>query len=128
MAFEAALPDLLPGMLPRPMQSCEQPGATGGHGVGWSEIPRYAFDLPEGWSETPVSIADLGGTEVSSGARAMLPSHVSGHRSPTSFFGCLCAQSVREGPNSPPSSAECCKHSCCVTADARMPPVAPQPR
>ena len=34
--------------------------------MGWSEIPRYAFDLPEGWSETPVSIADLGGTEVSS--------------------------------------------------------------
>ena len=33
--------------------------------MGWSEIPRYAFDVPEGWSETPVSIADLGGTEVS---------------------------------------------------------------
>lgn len=56
---------------PPAMQSCEQPGAIGGHGVGWSEIPRYAFDLPEGWSETPVSIADLGGTEVSSGACAV---------------------------------------------------------
>ena len=33
--------------------------------MGWSEIPRYAFDVPEGWTETPVSIADLGGTEVS---------------------------------------------------------------
>ena len=32
--------------------------------MGWSEIPRYAFDIPDGWQETPVSIADLGGTEV----------------------------------------------------------------
>ena len=32
--------------------------------MGWSEIPRYAFDIPEGWVEAPVSIADLGGTEV----------------------------------------------------------------
>lgn len=39
-------------------------GKSGGHGVGWSEIPRYSFKLPEGWEETPVSIADLGGTEV----------------------------------------------------------------
>ncbi|KAK9832843.1 hypothetical protein WJX81_006562 [Elliptochloris bilobata] len=39
-------------------------GKSGGHGVGWSEIPRYAFDVPEGWTETPVSIADLGGTEI----------------------------------------------------------------
>jgi len=39
-------------------------GKSGGHGVGWSEIPRYSFKLPEGWEETPVSIADLGGTEI----------------------------------------------------------------
>lgn len=39
-------------------------GKSGGHGVGWSEIPRYSFRLPDGWEETPVSIADLGGTEV----------------------------------------------------------------
>lgn len=39
-------------------------GKSGGHGVGWSEIPRYSFKVPEGWEETPVSIADLGGTEI----------------------------------------------------------------
>jgi len=36
----------------------------GGHGVGWSEIPPYTFLVPDGWEETPVSIADLGGTEL----------------------------------------------------------------
>jgi len=39
-------------------------GKSGGHGVGWSEVPRYSFRVPPGWEETPVSIADLGGTEV----------------------------------------------------------------
>lgn len=39
-------------------------GKSGGHGVGWSEVPRYEFKIPAGWEETPVSIADLGGTEV----------------------------------------------------------------
>lgn len=39
-------------------------GKSGGHGVGWSEIPRYSFKVPGGWDETPVSIADLGGTEI----------------------------------------------------------------
>lgn len=39
-------------------------GKSGGHGVGWSEIPRYSFKVPDGWTEVPVSIADLGGTEV----------------------------------------------------------------
>lgn len=39
-------------------------GKSGGHGVGWSEIPRYTFIVPEGWEEKPVSIADLGGTEI----------------------------------------------------------------
>lgn len=39
-------------------------GKSGGHGVGWSEIPQYSFKIPDGWEEEPVSIADLGGTEV----------------------------------------------------------------
>ncbi|KAI8468924.1 MAG: hypothetical protein J3K34DRAFT_425619 [Monoraphidium minutum] len=39
-------------------------GKSGGHGVGWSEIPRYRFRVPGGWDETPVSIADLGGAEI----------------------------------------------------------------
>ncbi|KAJ9564939.1 hypothetical protein OSB04_000905 [Centaurea solstitialis] len=37
---------------------------SGGHGVGWSPIIPYAFSVPDGWEETPVSIADLGGTEI----------------------------------------------------------------
>ena len=32
--------------------------------MGWSEIQRYSFRVPPGWEETPVSIADLGGTEI----------------------------------------------------------------
>ncbi|PRW33039.1 domain-containing 4 [Chlorella sorokiniana] len=40
-------------------------GKSGGHGVGWSEIQRYSFKVPsDGWEEVPVSIADLGGTEI----------------------------------------------------------------
>ncbi|GLC37021.1 hypothetical protein PLESTB_001400800 [Pleodorina starrii] len=39
-------------------------GKSGGHGVGWSEIPQYRFKVPQGWAEIPVSIADLGGTEI----------------------------------------------------------------
>ncbi|KAM7511176.1 hypothetical protein LguiB_010051 [Lonicera macranthoides] len=37
---------------------------SGGHGVGWSPIIPYLFSVPEGWEEVPVSIADLGGTEI----------------------------------------------------------------
>ncbi|ESQ46551.1 hypothetical protein EUTSA_v10000289mg [Eutrema salsugineum] len=37
---------------------------SGGHGVGWSPIIPYAFSVPQGWNEVPVSIADLGGTEI----------------------------------------------------------------
>ncbi|WOL01559.1 psbP domain-containing protein 4, chloroplastic [Canna indica] len=37
---------------------------SGGHGVGWSPIIPYSFKVPEGWEEVPVSIADLGGTEI----------------------------------------------------------------
>lgn len=37
---------------------------SGGHGVGWSPIIPYSFKVPDGWQEVPVSIADLGGTEI----------------------------------------------------------------
>ncbi|KAG0499785.1 hypothetical protein HPP92_004476 [Vanilla planifolia] len=37
---------------------------SGGHGVGWSPIIPYSFKVPNGWEEVPVSIADLGGTEI----------------------------------------------------------------
>uniref|UniRef100_A0A1D1XTZ1 PsbP domain-containing protein 4, chloroplastic n=1 Tax=Anthurium amnicola TaxID=1678845 RepID=A0A1D1XTZ1_9ARAE len=37
---------------------------SGGHGVGWSPITPYTFKVPKGWEEVPVSIADLGGTEI----------------------------------------------------------------
>ncbi|KAL5145580.1 PsbP domain-containing protein 4, chloroplastic [Glycine soja] len=37
---------------------------SGGHGVGWSPIIPYSFRVPKEWEEVPVSIADLGGTEI----------------------------------------------------------------
>lgn len=37
---------------------------SGGHGVGWSPIIPYSFAVPQDWEEVPVSIADLGGTEI----------------------------------------------------------------
>ncbi|XP_057773806.1 psbP domain-containing protein 4, chloroplastic isoform X2 [Salvia miltiorrhiza] len=39
---------------------------SGGHGVGWSPIIPYKFSVPAPgeWDEVPVSIADLGGTEI----------------------------------------------------------------
>ncbi|KAL5703759.1 PsbP domain-containing protein 4 [Ranunculus cassubicifolius] len=37
---------------------------SGGHGVGWSPIIPYTFAVTQGWEEVPVSIADLGGTEI----------------------------------------------------------------
>ncbi|KAJ4846558.1 PsbP domain-containing protein 4, chloroplastic [Turnera subulata] len=37
---------------------------SGGHGVGWSPIIPYLFSVPQDWEEVPVSIADLGGTEL----------------------------------------------------------------
>ncbi len=48
------------------LQYLRPEGKSGGHGVGWSEIPRYGFKVPanSGWKEIPVSIADLGGTEI----------------------------------------------------------------
>mmetsp|Transcript_34117 Transcript_34117/g.85882 ORF Transcript_34117/g.85882 Transcript_34117/m.85882 type:complete len:285 (-) Transcript_34117:146-1000(-) len=39
-------------------------GKSGGHGVGWTEITPYSFDVYEGWTEVPVSIADPGGSEI----------------------------------------------------------------
>lgn len=32
--------------------------------MGWTEVERYKFKVPQGWEEVPVSIADLGGTEI----------------------------------------------------------------
>ncbi|KAK3032430.1 hypothetical protein RJ639_037157 [Escallonia herrerae] len=37
---------------------------SGGHGVGWSPMSPYVFSVPQDWEEVPVSIADLGGTEI----------------------------------------------------------------
>ncbi|RAL53866.1 hypothetical protein DM860_004337 [Cuscuta australis] len=37
---------------------------SGGHGIGWSPIIPYTFAVPQDWEEVPVSIADLGGTEI----------------------------------------------------------------
>ncbi|XP_077231753.1 thylakoid lumenal protein (Mog1/PsbP/DUF1795-like photosystem II reaction center PsbP family protein) [Tasmannia lanceolata] len=37
---------------------------SGGHGVGWSPIIPYSFRVSQDWEEVPVSIADLGGTEI----------------------------------------------------------------
>lgn len=37
---------------------------SGGHGVGWSPMIPYSFKVPPEWEEVPVSIADLGGTEI----------------------------------------------------------------
>lgn len=39
-------------------------GKSGGHGVGWSPMTPYSFKVPQDWEEVPVSIADLGGTEI----------------------------------------------------------------
>ena len=55
-------PPATPRPPPPPRQRPE--GKSGGHGVGWTEVERYSFRVPAGWEETPVSIADLGGTEI----------------------------------------------------------------
>mmetsp|Transcript_36520 Transcript_36520/g.65336 ORF Transcript_36520/g.65336 Transcript_36520/m.65336 type:complete len:281 (-) Transcript_36520:53-895(-) len=59
----------VPGLTPVPGREgyetyIRPEGKSGGHGIGWSEIPQYKFTVPEGWEEQPVSIADLGGTEI----------------------------------------------------------------
>ncbi|XP_057975141.1 psbP domain-containing protein 4, chloroplastic isoform X2 [Malania oleifera] len=43
---------------------CRPDEKSGGHGVGWSPIIPYEFSVPQDWEEVPVSIADLGGTEI----------------------------------------------------------------
>ncbi|KAK8572248.1 hypothetical protein V6N13_047860 [Hibiscus sabdariffa] len=63
---------LLAGRIPGLSEPDEQGWSTyrrpddksGGHGVGWSPIIPYSFKVPQGWEEVPVSIADLGGTEI----------------------------------------------------------------
>lgn len=58
----------VPGISPpdeNGMRTYHRPEAkSGGHGVGWSPIIPYAFTVPPDWEEVPVSIADLGGTEI----------------------------------------------------------------
>jgi hypothetical protein len=59
----------IPGVSPTPdadgyFTYTRPEGKQGGHGVGWSELPRYSFLVAPGWEERPVSIADLGGTEI----------------------------------------------------------------
>ncbi|XP_010270435.1 PREDICTED: psbP domain-containing protein 4, chloroplastic isoform X1 [Nelumbo nucifera] len=64
--------NLLAGRIPGLSEPDEQGWRTyrrpdeksGGHGVGWSPIIPYAFSVPKDWEEVPVSIADLGGTEI----------------------------------------------------------------
>lgn len=68
-AIQGSTAGRIPGISPEPDEAgfytyTRPEGKSGGHGVGWSEIPRYSFKVPEGWQETPVSIADLGGTEI----------------------------------------------------------------
>lgn len=64
---------LLPGRVPGLSEPDEEDSwrtyrrpddKSGGHGVGWSPIIPYLFKVPDGWVEVPVSIADLGGTEI----------------------------------------------------------------
>ncbi|KAL9245106.1 hypothetical protein vseg_018794 [Gypsophila vaccaria] len=63
---------LLAGRVPGLSEADEQGWRTyrrpddksGGHGVGWSPIIPYLFKVPSEWDEVPVSIADLGGTEI----------------------------------------------------------------
>ena len=75
-------------------------GKSGGHGVGWSEIPRYTFKVPQGWQESPVSIADLGGTEVRviltfMRRHCQLLQNSSWHCQPCSYQACMPEQPLR---------------------------------
>lgn len=58
----------VPGLSPpdeNGLRTYRRPEAkSGGHGVGWSPIIPYSFKVPDEWEEVPVSIADLGGTEI----------------------------------------------------------------
>ena len=75
-------------------------GKSGGHGVGWSEVPRYEFKIPDGWEEVPVNVFDLGGTEVSS-HHSMGVGSLCGHQLSAS---CPCrALSIRCSHSRPPA-------------------------
>ncbi|XP_047322344.1 psbP domain-containing protein 4, chloroplastic isoform X1 [Impatiens glandulifera] len=71
-AFAVVKQGLLAGRIPGLSEPDQQGWRTyrrpdeksGGHGVGWSPIIPYYFQVPENWEEVPVSIADLGGTEI----------------------------------------------------------------
>ncbi|GAX72755.1 hypothetical protein CEUSTIGMA_g211.t1 [Chlamydomonas eustigma] len=68
-AIQGTTAGRIPGLSSKPdetgfFQYTRPEGKSGGHGVGWSEIPQYQFKVPAGWAEIPVSIADLGGTEI----------------------------------------------------------------
>jgi hypothetical protein len=72
-AVQGYTPGRIPGIAPSDVEGFKRytrpDGKMGGHGIGWSEIPPYTFLVPDNtkdakWEETPVSIADLGGTEV----------------------------------------------------------------
>jgi hypothetical protein len=69
----AAIQGLVPGRIPGLAKEADADGfrfysrplgKSGGHGVGWSEIPPYSFLAAPGFDEVPTSIADLGGAEV----------------------------------------------------------------
>ncbi|XP_051129593.1 psbP domain-containing protein 4, chloroplastic [Andrographis paniculata] len=72
MALAVVKQGLLAGRIPGLSEPDEQGWRTyrrpddksGGHGVGWSPIIPYQFSVPDEWDELPVSIADLGGTEI----------------------------------------------------------------
>lgn len=69
MAIQGSTAGRIPGISSTPDENgyfayTRPEGKSGGHGIGWSEVPRYAFKVPSGWAEIPVSIADLGGTEI----------------------------------------------------------------
>mmetsp|Transcript_4594 Transcript_4594/g.8682 ORF Transcript_4594/g.8682 Transcript_4594/m.8682 type:complete len:271 (-) Transcript_4594:213-1025(-) len=68
LAVQGLTAGRVPGILPSALEGFNDytrpDGKSGGHGVGWSEIPKYSFTVGESWEEVPTSIADLGGSEV----------------------------------------------------------------
>jgi hypothetical protein len=68
LAVQGMIAGRVPGLAPADENGIRRytrpEGKSGGHGVGWTEITPYTFDVYEGWEEIPVSIADPGGTEI----------------------------------------------------------------
>jgi hypothetical protein len=68
LAVQGMIAGRVPGLAPADANGVRRytrpEGKSGGHGVGWTEITPYTFDVYEGWEEIPVSIADPGGTEI----------------------------------------------------------------